>query len=136
MKTILLVDDETSVVESLRLILKDNYKVIGTNSGKEALKILDKERVDLVLLDLKMHEMDGIELLRRLQPSCQETGVVVLTAVNDVKSIVEAVKLGALDYIVKPFEIEEIKITIEKALEFKSLRGRFVISARNLDTTL
>ncbi|GAN31850.1 MAG: sigma-54-dependent Fis family transcriptional regulator [Candidatus Brocadia sp. AMX2] len=121
MKTILLVDDETSVVESLRLILKDNYKVIGTNSGKEALKILDKERVDLVLLDLKMHEMDGIELLRRLQPSCQETGVVVLTAVNDVKSIVEAVKLGALDYIVKPFEIEEIKITIEKALEFKSL---------------
>jgi len=121
MKTILLVDDESSVVESLRLILKDSYKVIGTNGGKEALKILDKERVDLVLLDLKMHEMDGIELLRRLQPFCQETGVVVLTAVNDVKSIVEAVKLGALDYIVKPFEIEEIKIIIEKALQFKSL---------------
>lgn len=121
MKTILLVDDESSVVESLRLILKDNYRVMGTNSGKEALKILEKERVDLVLLDLRMNEMGGIELLRRLQPSYQETGSVVLTAVNDVKSVVEAVKLGALDYIVKPFEIEEIKITIEKALEFKSL---------------
>ncbi len=121
MKTILLVDDESSVVESLRLILKDTYKIIGTVSAKEALRILDKERVDLVLLDLRMHEMDGIEMLRRLQPFCQETGVVVLTAVNDVKSIVEAVKLGALDYIVKPFEIEEIRITIEKALEFKNL---------------
>lgn len=121
MKTILLVDDEPCVVESLRLILKDTYKVIGTNSGKEALKMLDKEHVDLVLLDLKMHEMDGIELLRRLQPLCQEIGIVVLTAVNDVQSIVEAVKLGALDYVVKPFEVEEIKITIEKALEFKNL---------------
>ncbi|NUO08655.1 MAG: sigma-54-dependent Fis family transcriptional regulator [Candidatus Brocadia sp.] len=121
MKTILLVDDESSAVESLRYILKDSYKVIGTHSGKEALKILDKERIDLMLLDLRMHEMNGMELLRRLQPSFQETGVVVLTAVNDVKSIVEAVRLGALDYIVKPFEIEEIKITIEKALQFKSL---------------
>lgn len=121
MKTILLVDDEFSVVESLRLVLKDSYRVLGTHSGKEALKILDKERVDLILLDLKMYEMDGLELLRRLQPSWQEIGIVVLTAVNDVKSIVEAVKLGALDYIVKPFEIEEIKITVEKALQFKSL---------------
>src|SRR5574341_880308 len=100
MKTILLVDDEYSVVESLRLILKDSYNVITTNSGKEALKILDKDRVDLIILDLRMHEMSGIELLRRLQPSFQEIGVVVLTAVNDIKSIVEAVKLGAIDYIV------------------------------------
>lgn len=121
MKTILLVDDEFSVVESLRLVLKDSYRVLGTHSGKEALKILDNDRVDLVLLDLKMHEMDGFELLRRLQPSLQEIGIVVLTAVNDVKSIVAAVKLGALDYIVKPFEIEEIKITVEKALQLKSL---------------
>ncbi len=121
MKTILLVDDEPSVIESLRLILKDSYKVIGTQSGKEALKILEKDRVDLILLDLKMQEMDGIELLRRLQPSCQEIGIIVLTAVNDVKSIVEAVRLGALDYIVKPFEIEEIRITIEKALQLKRL---------------
>lgn len=121
MKTILVVDDEPSVIESLRFILKDSYKVKGANSGKEALMILDKERVDLVILDLLMPEMDGMEFLRRLQLSCQEAGVVVLTAVKDVKSIVEAVKLGALDYIVKPFEVEEIKITIEKALQFRSL---------------
>ncbi|TVM00667.1 MAG: Fis family transcriptional regulator [Candidatus Brocadia sp. WS118] len=121
MKTILLVDDEPSVIESLRLILKDSYKVLSTLSGKEALKILEKEHVDLILLDLKMHELDGLELLRKLQPSDQEVGVVVLTAVNDVKAVVEAVKLGALDYIVKPFGVEEIKITIEKALQFRSL---------------
>ena len=121
MKTILLVDDEYSVVESLRLILKDTYRVIGVHSGKEALKILNKEPVDLMLLDIRMQEIDGIEVLRRLQPSCQEMGVVILTAVDDVKSVVEAVKLGALDYIVKPFEINEIKLTIEKALQFRRL---------------
>ena len=121
MKTILLVDDEYSVVESLRLILKDSYKVIGTSSGKEALKILNKERVDLMLLDLRMHEIDGIEVLRRLQSPHQATGVVILTAINDVKSIIEAVKLGALDYVVKPFQIHEIKITIEKALQLRNL---------------
>lgn len=121
MKTILVVDDEPSVIESLKCILQDSYKVKGANSGKEALTILDKERVDLVILDLLMPEMDGMEFLGRLQLSCQEVGVVVLTAVKDVKSIVEAVKLGALDYIVKPFEVEEIKITIEKALQFRSL---------------
>lgn len=121
MKTILVVDDEPSVIESLKCILQDSYKIKGANSGKEALTILDKERVDLVILDLLMPEMDGMEFLGRLQLSCQEVGVVVLTAVKDVKSIVEAVKLGALDYIVKPFEVEEIKITVEKALQFRSL---------------
>ena len=121
MKTILVVDDEPSVVGSLKHILPESYKIKGANSGKEALTILDKERVDLVLLDLLMPEMDGMEFLGRLQLSCQEVGVVVLTAVTDVKSIVEAVKLGALDYIAKPFKVEEVKITIEKALQFRSL---------------
>lgn len=121
MKTLLLVDDESSVVESLRLILKDNYKVLSTLSGKEALKMLEKEHVDLILLDLKMHELDGLEFLRRLQPFGYEAGVIVLTAVTDVKTVVEAVKLGALDYIVKPFGVEEIRITIEKALQLRRL---------------
>ncbi|KKO19255.1 MAG: Fis family transcriptional regulator [Candidatus Brocadia sp.] len=121
MKTILLVDDESSVVESLRLILKDSYRVLSTLSGKEALKILEKEHVDLILLDIKMHELNGLELLRKLQPFDHAFGVVMLTAVNDVKASVDAMKLGALDYIVKPFGVEEIKITIEKALQFRNL---------------
>lgn len=74
-----------------------------------------------MVLDLRMREIDGIEVLRKLRPTCQSMGVVVLTAVNDVKSVVEAVKLGALDYIVKPFGVDEIKLTIEKALQLKSL---------------
>ncbi|MFQ5862407.1 MAG: sigma-54-dependent transcriptional regulator [Candidatus Brocadiales bacterium] len=121
MKTILVVDDESSIVESLRFILQDSYKVVGASSGEEALSILEKERVDLVVLDLLMPGMNGMELLEKLQLSRQEIGVVVLTAVKNIKSIVEAIKLGALDYIVKPFEVEEIKITIEKALQFRSL---------------
>lgn len=86
MKTILLVDDESSVVESLRLILKDSYRVLSTLSGKEALKILEKEHVDLILLDIKMHELNGLELLRKLQPFDHAFGVVMLTA--DRKSVV------------------------------------------------
>lgn len=121
MKTILVVDDEASVIESLRVILKDQYTVLGAGDGKEALALIEKERVDLVMLDLLMPELDGLEFLRRLQLSCQDIGVVVLTAVKDVKSIVEAVRLGALDYIIKPFDVEEIKIVIEKALQFRSL---------------
>ncbi|MCF6148586.1 MAG: sigma-54-dependent Fis family transcriptional regulator [Candidatus Kuenenia sp.] len=121
MKTLLIVDDESSVVESLRYVLKESYKIIGVNSGKEALQVIDREHIDLMLLDLIMPEMDGMEVLKRLQPMNHEIGVVVLTAVHDVKSIVGAVKLGALDYIVKPFGVEEIKLAIQKALKFRNL---------------
>lgn len=121
MKTILVIDDELGVVESLRFILKDSYKVISAQNGKEALSLLDKERVDLVVLDLIMPEMNGMEFLRRLQFSRLEVGVIVLTAVKDCNSIVEAVRLGALDYIIKPFDAEDIRITVEKALQFRNL---------------
>ncbi|OHB34219.1 MAG: Fis family transcriptional regulator [Planctomycetes bacterium GWA2_40_7] len=121
MTTILVVDDAASVIESLRAILKDKYNIIGAQSGREALMVLDEEHVDLIILDLRMPGMGGMEFLRRLQLSSQGIGVVVLTAVKDVQSIIDAVKLGALDYIVKPFEVEEIKITIEKALKYKRL---------------
>ncbi|MDR4509984.1 MAG: sigma-54 dependent transcriptional regulator [Candidatus Brocadiaceae bacterium] len=121
MKTILIVDDDPVIVESLRCILQDHYNIIGSNSGRDALGVLEKELVDLIVLDLKMPGMDGMELLRRLQPNRDALGILVLTAVSDVKCVVEAMKLGALDYIVKPFDIEEIKVAVHRALQLRNL---------------
>jgi len=122
MKTILIVDDEVSVIKSLRFVLKEDYNVIGTNNGKEALQIIEKEHIALMILDIRMPDMDGMELLRRLQAMRDDLGVIMLTAVNDIKTIIKAVKLGALDYIVKPFKHEEIKLVVQKALQYKNLK--------------
>ena len=107
-RRILVADDEEGIRESLNLILGEEYQLIFARDGAETLERLRGETFDLALLDIKMPKLDGLEVLRRLQQSERRTPVVVLTAYQSIELAKEAVKLGAVDYLPKPFEREQI----------------------------
>ncbi len=121
MRRILIVDDEASVRESLKLILKDHYKVFLAENAKDAFSIFERESPHLILLDIILPEMDGITVLKRIRELDNAVPVIMLTATRMVKTAVEAMKIGATDYLSKPFDIEELKLIIEKAITTKDL---------------
>ncbi len=118
---ILAVDDEVNVLESFKLLLEDNCNLITTTEAIEALDKVKKEDIDLVLLDIRMPEIDGIELLGRIKEIDGSLDVIMVTAVNNVKTAVKAIKMGAYDYITKPFDTEELLASIERVLEKRKL---------------
>ncbi len=122
MSEILLVDDEKAVRSTLAIILsKSGYTVTEAGSGPEAVELLRQKFYDLVITDLKMEPMNGIELLKNAKEINPAIEVIVMTAFGTVESGVEAMKLGAYDYIQKPFEKDEFLILVGKALERKAL---------------
>ncbi len=121
-KSILVVDDEASVRTSLEKVLnKEGYITTTASSGHEAIKMLARTPVDIVLSDLKMPEGDGLELLRALKKNKSSTEVILITGYGTVEAAVEAMKEGAYDFITKPFKKAVILSTIERALERQSL---------------
>ena len=119
---ILIVDDEVSMREFLEIMLsKEGYKVSSSGSGKEALRMLNDTIYDLIVSDVQMPGMNGIELLRNVKEVCPDTTVIMITAYASTESGVEAMKAGAYDYITKPFKVDEIKLIIKNALEKKRL---------------
>jgi two-component system response regulator AtoC len=122
MHKILIVDDELSVRDSLRMIFKKDYQLLMAGSAEEAWEKVQREEVDLVLLDIIMPGKDGMELLKKIREFYPLLPVVMLTATKTVKTAVEAMKMGAYDYITKPFDIEELELVAEKALEARDLK--------------
>jgi DNA-binding NtrC family response regulator len=118
---ILVVDDEPSVRESLRMVLKERYEVITAKSGDEALEKIDTEPVDVVLLDIIMPGMDGLEVLERIKQRASTPQVIMLTATKTVKTAVNAMKLGAFDYITKPFDVDELQLIVDRAVQSAAL---------------
>lgn len=121
-KKVLVVDDD----ESLRRVIEYNiseegYKVLSASNGKKAMDIFRQEDVDLVITDLQMPEMGGIELIRQLRAVSPSAMVIVVTAFGTVDTAVESMKLGAFEYITKPFNREELKMVVKKALEVGDL---------------
>lgn len=116
MKTILVVDDELSVLESFRMILKENYRILTATDGAKALETLRNECVNVVILDIMLPGMSGLEVLHKIKKAYKGVEVIMVTAVKALKTAIEAMKLGASDYIIKPFDVEEIKLVIDKAL--------------------
>ena len=116
---ILVVDDEFPARESLRMILGRDHKLFLASSGKQALQIVQREECDLVFLDILMPHMDGFQVLREIRKSCPHVAVVMITAVDTAKAALQAVRLGAYDYITKPFEIRQIRSVVENALSEK-----------------
>jgi DNA-binding NtrC family response regulator len=120
---ILVVDDERSMGEFLSLLLsKDGYRVRATTSGRDALNCLEDDVYNMLITDLRMPEMNGIELVREARRRYPDLGVVVMTAFASLESAVEALRLGASDYITKPFHVDEIRSVVEKALDSIALR--------------
>jgi signal transduction histidine kinase len=117
MHNILVVDDELSVREALRIILKDNYEVVLKDCAEAGLEYLKLNEVDLVFLDILMPGMSGLEALKIIKARPQPPEVVVVTATRTVKNAVEAMKYGAFEYVTKPFDVEEIKLIAERGIE-------------------
>ena len=105
---ILVADDEEGIRESLNLILGEGYDLEFARDGEETLAKLREDAFSLILLDIKMPKLDGLEVLRRLKGTDFATPTIILTAYQSIELAKEAVKLGALDYLPKPFEREQI----------------------------
>ncbi len=119
---ILVIDDEADLRETLSTILKKGYLPSTASSGQEALNILSRESFSAVFLDLRMPQMDGIETLSKIKEKDPDLPVIMLTASKDLKSAVECIKLGAEDYISKPFDVEELLELLKKAIEKRALK--------------
>ena len=119
---ILIVDDKASMLKMLARLLGGAYEVETASSGREAVAAFEARPADLVLTDIRMPDMDGMEVLRVVKDRSPSTEVILMTAYATVAQAVDAVKAGAYYYLTKPFEPEELRLTLEKALERKDLR--------------
>ena len=120
---VLVVDDELSMREFLAILLdREGYTVDQAASAEEALACLERKTYDLVISDVKMPGLDGITLLGRIKEVAPDTAVLLMTAFSTAEQAVEAMKLGAYDYIAKPFKVEEVKILARNALEKRDLK--------------
>jgi DNA-binding NtrC family response regulator len=120
---ILIVEDESKMSRIMELILSpDRYSVDFAEDGRKALSLLEQYSYDLIITDLKMPNLDGMEMIRTIKKIPLDTPVIVITAFGSVESAVEAMKLGAFDYITKPFEKEMIRIVVSKAIAHSTLR--------------
>ncbi len=119
---ILIVDDEDGMRRLLsRVLTREGYETSAVGSGAEALRLVASERFDLVVTDIKMPEMDGLQLLAELKEYEPSLPIIVITAYGTIENAVQALRSGAYDYIAKPFENDEIKLTVAKAFERERL---------------
>ena len=118
METILVVDDNPAILAMIESALEETYNVIAVTSGMRALRYLENNRADLILLDVEMPIMDGIQTLQKIREKqgLSKVPVVFLTARKDGHTVAEGFKLGISDYITKPFEAEEIVERIRRVL--------------------
>lgn len=134
---ILVIDDEKLMREYLKELLEPEYRVDTASSALEAVKMLRDEVYDLVITDLRMPKMDGIELLKQANEISPGTQVIVMTAYGSVESAVEAMKLGAYDYIEKPIQsLDQIELKVKRALERGKLIRENLYLRRELEKTL
>src|SRR5262245_32018393 len=116
--TILIVDDEKTIRWSLgEGLRKAGFDILEAASGEEGLQLFADKAPDCVLLDMRLPGVDGIEVLRRMRKDNPDVPIIVMTAYGEVEKAVESMKLGAYDFVAKPFLIEKMKVTIEHALE-------------------
>jgi signal transduction histidine kinase len=124
---VLVVDDEQSVATTIKAILElDGNEVTAVTSGKEAMEQLRQREFDVVLTDLRLDDLDGIEILRETQKLWPDTVSIMLTGYASLESAVAALRSGAYDYLIKPSDVDELRATIGRALERRHLRQRLV----------
>ncbi|MBT3379741.1 MAG: sigma-54-dependent Fis family transcriptional regulator [Lentisphaerae bacterium] len=117
MRTLLIVDDEHSVRISLQAVFDSEYRLLLAENGKTALRLAEEEGPDIVLIDLMMPGMSGLDVIPQLKALDPHVVIVVLSAMNDVESVVKAVRLGAGHYVTKPFDVNEVRLLVQMALK-------------------
>lgn len=127
METIVVVDDDLSLCHFLtKPLSQKGYQVIVCHNGKQALEIINEQEVDLILLDNKLPDRTGLEILKNIRQTHPKMPVIIMTAFGTTDTAIEAMRLGAFDYILKPFELEEISELVAKGLEANKLMKRAV----------
>lgn len=133
MEKILVVDDEQSLREVLSIMLKRaGYSVTSATDGEEAIDFVHKEIFDLVITDLRMPKINGMEVLKAVKSASPETVVLIITAFATADSAVEAMKQGAYDYLTKPFQVDEVQLIIRNALEKRRLTTENMLLKREM----
>lgn len=133
MKSILIVDDEVGTRESLKMILKKDYEIFLAKNAEEAFLNIQEQSPDVVLLDIILPDIDGIKVLERIKREYPHIIVIMITATKTVKTAVEAMKLGAYDYITKPFDVDELRLIINRALSTQALEKEVKYLRQEID---
>ena len=129
----LVVDDEPRLRQVLlHLMRNDGFRCFEACNGVEAIEVLERQAVPLVLSDMRMPRMDGIELLKRIRQRWPDTAVVMITAVSEVETAVSCLSMGAMDYLTKPFHLEEVRARVQQAIEKRQL----ILENRSYQTSL
>ncbi len=132
---ILVVDDERSMRELLAIVLKrEGYEVLLADNGRMAVEVLRRQPIDLVISDIKMPDMSGVEVLRAAKQVDHDVPVVMITAFASTETAVEAMRLGACDYLSKPFDVDELKLKVREKLEGRRLKQENLLLKRALGT--
>ena len=129
---IMIIDDESSICDSLKLALKNDYNVVAFNSSQPALDLLVKQNFSVVLLDLKIGRENGINVLKKIKEIDPSIVIIMITAYGSIGTSVEAMKNGAFNYLTKPLDIDELMIYIKQAVEFYKLNEQVVFLSEEL----
>src|SRR5213596_1272979 len=116
-RTLLIVDDEEGPRQSLRIVFKDDYNILLADNGNKAIELMKQHSVDAALLDIRMSGMSGVELLGKLKGINPAVEVIMLTAYETIETARQALRLGACDYLTKPFDISTMRAAIANAME-------------------
>lgn len=121
---VLVVDDDKSILTALRMTLEGNYAVCTAENGADALKVMREREPEAVLLDIGLPDTSGIDLIEPLRSIDPEVVIIMVTAVEEARMIVKALKLGAYDYLVKPIDAQALRVTLQNGLENRNLKGK------------
>lgn len=125
MRSILVIDDDPLIRKTLSSHLtKEGYEVLQAEDGEEGFQKYEESLSDLVILDIRLPDMDGLEVLSKIKNKNRDAYIIIMTAYDDMKTTVEAIKLGAFEYLVKPLDYVELDLTIDKAFQIKSLENK------------
>jgi len=121
---ILALDDELHMLKLLERIIREKtpYQIVTTNNSLEAPEILEREQIDLIITDLKMPGLDGLDILKFVKERELQTEVIIITAFGSLETAIEALSRGVFDYITKPFKKEQIIFTVDRAMRYQSMR--------------
>jgi len=132
-RSILIVDDEVGARESLRMILKNEYEVFLAKNAEEAFLRIKEHAPDVILLDIILPDLDGLKVLEIVKQNDPDAIVIMITATKTVKTAVEAMKLGAYDYVTKPFEVDELRLMISRSLSTQALEKEVQYLRKEVD---
>jgi DNA-binding NtrC family response regulator len=124
MKTLLIIDDDPHLLDSLRVVFAGSYHVLTALSAEEAFEILSRQPIDVILLDVVLPGMDGVSFLKTVRDQYSALPVVMISGAPSIRPVLKAIELGARDYVRKPFDIEELRLVVSRALKNANLEQR------------